>query len=153
MGDLFALEPEERAHAGLFLSFQYPVEIPGVNNTDFLRLACNSRRKALGQPEFDPLEFYGHVAPILEELKIDSKFLNRNVNEGFSGVAEAVNKLKEKRKDMAVVLITHYQRLLDYLEVDYVHIMKKGKVVKTGGPELARELETDGYASIDLEFE
>lgn len=186
--DLFALEPEERAHAGLFLSFQYPVEIPGVNNTDFLRLACNSRRKALGQPEFDPLEFYGHVAPILEELKIDSKFLNRNVNEGFSGgerkrnevlqlavlesdlaildeidsgldidalreVAEAVNKLKEKRKDMAVVLITHYQRLLDYLEVDYVHIMKKGKVVKTGGPELARELETDGYASIDLEFE
>ena len=180
--DLLELEPEERSHAGLFLSFQSPVEVPGVNNTDFLRLACNSRRKALGQEELDPLEFYGYVAPLLEELKINSKFLNRNVNEGFSGgerkrnevlqlavldadlaildeidsgldidalreVAEAVNLLRTKKPEMSVILITHYQRLLDYLEPDFVHIMKDGRVIQTGGADLARELESDGYAS------
>merc|ERR1711977_519042 len=143
-------------------SFQYPVELPGVNNTDFLRLACNSRRKALGKPEMDPLEFYGYIAPKLEQMNIDSKFLNRNVNEGFSGgerkrneilqlavlepdlcildeidsgldidalreVAEAVNLLRKRKPKLSVILITHYQRLLDYIEPDFVHIMKDGE--------------------------
>jgi len=183
-GNLLELEPEERSHAGLFLSFQYPVEVPGVNNTDFLRLACNARRAALGETELDPLEFYGHVTPILQELDIDPKFLSRNVNEGFSGgerkrnevlqlavmdsdlaimdevdsgldidalknVADALNKLRRKKKDMSVILITHYQRLLNYIKPDYVHIMKDGRCIKTGGAELALELESEGYASFD----
>lgn len=183
-GNLLELEPEERAHAGLFLSFQYPVEVPGVNNTDFLRLACNARRTAMGETELDPLEFYGHVTPILQELDIDPKFLSRNVNEGFSGgerkrnevlqlavmdsdlaimdevdsgldidalknVADALNKLRKNKKDMSVILITHYQRLLNYIKPDFVHIMKDGRVIKTGGAELALELESEGYASFD----
>ena len=175
--DLLDLEPEERSHAGLFLSFQNPIELPGVNNTDFLRLACNARRKALGKPEMDPLEFYGYVAPLLQELKIDNRFLNRNVNEGFSGgerkrneilqlavleaelaildeidsgldidamkeVAAAVNVLKESSDGgMGVIVITHYQRLLDYIEPDFVHIMKDGKITMTGDKDLAKKLE------------
>ena len=181
--NLLDMEPEERSHAGLFLSFQNPVEVPGVNNTDFLRLACNSRRKALGEPELDPIEFYGYLAPLMEEMKVDSKFLNRNVNEGFSGgerkrneilqlavldadlaildeidsgldidalreVAEGVNLLRKRKAGMSILLITHYQRLLDYIEPDYVHIMKDGQVVTTGDKQLAKELESSGYKGV-----
>eukprot|EP00850_Spirogloea_muscicola_P013129 SM000087S23411 [mRNA] locus=s87:546180:547865:- [translate_table: standard] len=179
--DLFELEPEERSHAGLFLSFQSPVEVPGVSNTDFLRLAANARRAALGQPELDPLEFYAFLTPKLDELKMDISFLSRNVNEGFSGgekkrneilqlavldadlaildeidsgldidalrdVAGAVNGLKKPEK--AVLMITHYQRLLDYITPNFVHIMEGGRIVKTGDKSLARELEAGGYAAI-----
>lgn len=179
--DLLQLEPEERSHAGLFLSFQSPVEVPGVSNTDFLRMACNARRKALGKPEMDPLEFYAFLTPKLELLKMDLAYLNRNVNEGFSGgekkrneilqlsvldaemaildeidsgldvdalreVAQAVNTLKTP--DNSVLMITHYQRLLDYIKPDYVHIMEAGKIKLSGGPELALQLETEGYASL-----
>eukprot|EP00475_Leptophrys_vorax_P000929 TRINITY_DN10489_c0_g1_i1.p1 TRINITY_DN10489_c0_g1~~TRINITY_DN10489_c0_g1_i1.p1 ORF type:complete len:306 (-),score=32.90 TRINITY_DN10489_c0_g1_i1:209-1021(-) len=179
--DLLALEPEERSHAGVFLSFQAPVELPGVNNVDFLRLACNARRAARGLPEMEPLEFYGFLSPKLEELNMDLKYLQRNVNEGFSGgekkrneilqlavldaelaildeidsgldvdalrdVATAVNALR--RPDKAVLLITHYQRLLDYIKPDYIHIMEKGQIVQTGDASLALELEEKGYAGI-----
>lgn len=181
--DLLDMEPEERAHAGLFLSFQNPVAVPGVNNTDFLRIAHNSRKKALGEPELDPIEFYGYITPIVEELKIPASFLGRNVNEGFSGgekkrnemlqlavldadlaildeidsgldidalreVAEGVNLLMKRKKDMSVILITHYQRLLDYIEPDFVHIMKNGQVIQTGNKELAKELESQGYKNV-----
>mmetsp|Transcript_5139 Transcript_5139/g.10522 ORF Transcript_5139/g.10522 Transcript_5139/m.10522 type:complete len:317 (-) Transcript_5139:468-1418(-) len=179
--DLFDMEPEERSHDGLFLSFQSPIEIPGVSNTDFLRASYNARRKALGEPELDPLEFYAHLMPKLEALNMDISFLNRNVNEGFSGgekkrneilqlsvleadvaildeidsgldvdalrdVAAAVNGLKSANN--AVLMITHYQRLLDYIEPDFVHIMEAGRIVKTGGKELALQLEEGGFAAL-----
>eukprot|EP00793_Prasinoderma_coloniale_P001666 PRCOL_00003471-RA len=179
--DLFEMEPEERSHAGLFLSFQAPIEIPGVSNTDFLRMMYNARRKALGMPELEPLEFYGYLTPKLEQLNMDPSFLSRNVNEGFSGgekkrneilqlavleselsildeidsgldvdalrdVAEAVNGLKSDEN--AVVMITHYRRLLDYIEPDFVHIMERGKIKQTGGIELAEVLEEKGYAGL-----
>eukprot|EP00899_Mesostigma_viride_P026309 jgi/Mesvir1/6863/Mv09034-RA.1 len=179
--DLMAMEPEERSHAGLFLSFQSPVEIPGVSNTDFLRMACNARRKAQGLPELDPLEFYGFLAPKLESLKMDPSFLSRNVNENFSGgekkrneilqlavldadlcildeidsgldvdalrdVAAAVNGLKTPTK--GVLIITHYQRLLDYIKPDYVHIMEGGRIVKTGDISLVKVLEDEGFAAV-----
>lgn len=179
--DLFELEPEERSHAGLFLSFQSPIEVPGVSNTDFLRMACNARRKALGKPEMDPLEFYSYLTPKLEQLNMDIGFLNRNVNEGFSGgekkrneilqlsvleaemsildeidsgldvdalrdVAKAVNALKTPEN--SILMITHYQRLLDYIHPDHVHIMESGKIKLSGGPEIARQLESEGYASL-----
>eukprot|EP00271_Cylindrocystis_brebissonii_P008054 TRINITY_DN2207_c0_g4_i1.p1 TRINITY_DN2207_c0_g4~~TRINITY_DN2207_c0_g4_i1.p1 ORF type:complete len:370 (-),score=57.81 TRINITY_DN2207_c0_g4_i1:294-1316(-) len=179
--DLFELEPEERSHAGLFLSFQAPVEVPGVNNVDFLRMACNARRAAQGLPEFEPLEFYGFLTPKLDELHMDISFLQRNVNEGFSGgekkrneilqlavleaemaildeidsgldidalrdVAGAVNALKGPEK--AVLMITHYQRLLDYITPDFVHIMESGRIVRTGDSSLAKELEVGGYAAL-----
>lgn len=177
--DLLELEPEERSHAGLFLSFQSPIEIPGVSNVDFLRMACNARRKALGQPELDPLEFYAHIIPKLELLKMDPTFLNRNVNEGFSGgekkrneilqlavldadmsildeidsgldidalrdVANAVNGLR--RSNSATLMVTHYKRLLDYIQPDYVHIMQSGQIIKTGDIALVDQLEAEGYA-------
>eukprot|EP00232_Nephroselmis_pyriformis_P005280 CAMPEP_0182913534 /NCGR_PEP_ID=MMETSP0034_2-20130328/38091_1 /TAXON_ID=156128 /ORGANISM="Nephroselmis pyriformis, Strain CCMP717" /LENGTH=324 /DNA_ID=CAMNT_0025050261 /DNA_START=123 /DNA_END=1094 /DNA_ORIENTATION=+ len=180
--DLLEMDPEERSHKGLFLSFQSPIEVPGVSNTDFLRMSCNARRKANGQPELDPLEFYADLMPKLEALKMDISYLNRNVNEGFSGgekkrneilqlavldadvaildeidsgldidalreVADAVNGLRSENK--AILMITHYQRLLDYIKPDYVHIMKKGKIIQTGGPELALTLEEGGYAALD----
>ncbi|CAI5484169.1 unnamed protein product [Closterium sp. Yama58-4] len=179
--DLLELEPEERSHAGVFLSFQSPVELPGVNNVDFLRLSCNARRAAKGLPEMEPLEFYGFLSPKLEELNMDLKYLQRNVNEGFSGgekkrneilqlavldaelaildeidsgldvdalrdVATAVNSLK--RPDKAVLMITHYQRLLDYIRPDYIHIMEQGRIVLTGDASLASQLEEKGYAGI-----
>lgn len=179
---LLDMEPDERSHAGLFLSFQSPVEVPGVSNTDFLRMACNERRKSKGLAELDPLEFYAHITPILEKLNMDMSFLSRNVNEGFSGgekkrnevlqlavleadlsildevdsgldvdalrdVAAAVNALK--RPDSAVLMITHYQRLLELIEPDFIHIMINGEIVKTGGKELALELEESGYAGIN----
>jgi Fe-S cluster assembly ATP-binding protein len=176
--DLFALAPEERARAGLFLGFQYPVEVPGVANSQFLRLAYNTVQGARGREELDPLEFDDFVRGKLDLLEMDPAFLDRSVNEGFSGgekkrneilqmallepklafldetdsgldidalrvVAGGVNSLA--RPDNAVVLVTHYQRLLNYIVPDYVHVMAAGRIVRTGGRELALELESRGY--------
>jgi Fe-S cluster assembly ATP-binding protein len=170
--------PEERAQAGIFLGFQYPVEIPGVTNIDFLRLSYNSRQKAKGLDELEPLEFFEFVHSKLEIVGMDSSFLTRNVNEGFSGgekkrneilqmalldtklsvldetdsgldidalriVANGVNSLVSSSN--AIILITHYQRLLDYIKPDFIHIMQDGQIVKTGTKELALELEKKGY--------
>nr|BDA98110.1 sulfate ABC transporter protein [Proteomonas sp. NIES-1005] len=175
---ILELEPEERSHRGIFLGFQYPVEIPGVSNTDFLRLSCNARRKYQGLPELEPLEFFEYITQRLEVVEMNPDFLMRNVNEGFSGgekkrneilqmavldtkisildetdsgldidalriVSEGINKLSHSGN--SVVLITHYQRLLDYVQPDFVHVMKEGKIVKTGDGSLAKELETKGY--------
>jgi len=176
--DLTTLEPEERARAGLFLGFQYPVEIPGVNNVYLLKAAVNARRKALGQPEVDAYEFLQLVRGKMKLMQMDESFLSRGVNEGFSGgekkrneilqmlvleptlavldetdsgldidalkvVAKGVNSLRAP--DRAVLLITHYQRLLDHIVPDFVHVLAHGRIAKTGGKELARELEQRGY--------
>jgi Fe-S cluster assembly ATP-binding protein len=177
--DLLALEPEARAAAGVFLAFQYPVEIPGVNNTYFLRSALNAQRKARGEPELDSMQFLKMVREKLAVLHLDDQLLNRGVNEGFSGgekkrneifqmavlepklaildetdsgldidalknVAEGVNALRSP--DRAFLVITHYQRLLDYIRPDRVHVLADGRIVESGGPELALELEEHGYA-------
>lgn len=171
-------EPEERAREGVFLAFQYPVEIAGVNNADFLRLAYNAKLTHEGKDEVDPLEFQDIVAEKLKIVEMDPAFLNRAVNEGFSGgekkkneilqmavlepklaildetdsgldidalreVANGVNKLTNK--DNAVVLVTHYQRLLNYIQPDFVHVLWDGRIIKSGGKELALELEEKGY--------
>jgi Fe-S cluster assembly ATP-binding protein len=176
--DLFALEPEERAKAGLFLAFQYPVEIPGVSNSALLRLAYNTLQTERGLEELDPLEFEDLVQEKLKIVEMDPSFLSRSVNEGFSGgekkrneilqmavlaprlsildetdsgldidalriVANGVNSLLTS--DNAVVMVTHYQRLLNYIVPDYVHVMDGGRIVRTGGKELALELEARGY--------
>lgn len=176
--DLSELSPEERAHKGVFLSFQYPVEIPGVSVTNFMKTAINESRKAQGLEEMPASEMLKKIKEKSELLDIDRKFLSRSLNEGFSGgekkrneifqmamlepklaildetdsgldidalriVANGVNKLKSK--DNAVVLITHYQRLLEYIIPDFVHVLYDGKIVKTGGKELALELEEKGY--------
>ncbi|KLJ01032.1 Fe-S cluster assembly ATPase SufC [Luteimonas sp. FCS-9] len=177
--DLLALEPEERAAAGVFLAFQYPVEIPGVNNTYFLRSALNAQRKARGQDELDSMQFLRLVREKLAVLHLDDRLLHRGVNEGFSGgekkrneifqlavlepklaildetdsgldidalknVADGVNALRSP--DRAFVVITHYQRLLDYIRPDVVHVLADGRIVQSGGPELALQLEEKGYA-------
>jgi Fe-S cluster assembly ATP-binding protein len=179
--DLLALEPEERAAAGLFLAFQYPVEIPGVGNMTFLRTALNAQRKARGEPEVSAAEFLKLVREKARALQIDAEMLKRPVNVGFSGgekkrneilqmamleprmcildetdsgldvdamklVAEGVNALRDAGRGFLV--ITHYQRLLDHIRPDVVHIMADGRIVKTGGPELALEVETNGYSDI-----
>jgi Fe-S cluster assembly ATP-binding protein len=176
--DLFALAPEQRARAGLFLGFQYPVEIPGVSNSAFLRLAYNTVQVARGGDELDPLEFDDYAREKMKLLDIDASFLDRAVNDGFSGgekkrneilqmalleprlaildetdsgldidalrtVAGSVNQLMTP--DNAVVLVTHYQRLLSYVVPDYVHVMEGGKIIRTGGKALAEELEARGY--------
>jgi Fe-S cluster assembly ATP-binding protein len=176
--DLFALDAEARARAGIFLGFQYPVEIPGVSNSAFLRLAYNTVHGARGRDELDPLEFDDYIREKLKLLDISPGFLDRSVNEGFSGgekkrneilqmavlepalaildetdsgldidalrvVAHGVNSLQ--RPDNACVLVTHYQRLLNYIVPDYVHVMEGGRIIKTGGKELALELESRGY--------
>jgi len=176
--DLFALEPEERARAGLFLAFQYPVEIPGVSNSALLRLAYNTLQTERGLEELDPLEFEDLVHEKIKVVEMDPSFLGRSVNEGFSGgekkrneilqmavlepklaildetdsgldidalriVANGVNSLLTP--DNAVVMVTHYQRLLNYIVPDYVHVMDGGRIVRTGGKELAQELEARGY--------
>lgn len=176
--DLLELPPEERARAGLFLAFQYPIEIPGVANTQFLRLAYNTVQTQRGREELDPLEFDDFVREKMKLLDMKSDFLDRSVNEGFSGgekkrneilqmallepklsildetdsgldidalkiVAQGVNQIANK--DNAMILVTHYQRLLDYIVPDYVHVMQAGRIVMTGGKELALELETRGY--------
>ncbi len=176
--NLLELRPEERARAGLFLGFQYPVEIPGVANAQFLRLAYNTVQGARGKDELDPLEFDDFVREKMKLLEMNPAFLDRSVNEGFSGgekkrneilqmallepklafldetdsgldidalriVAGGVNALANA--DNAVVLVTHYQRLLNYIIPDYVHVMERGRILKTGGKELALELESRGY--------
>jgi Fe-S cluster assembly ATP-binding protein len=176
--DLFALTPEQRARAGLFLAFQYPVEIPGVGNGQFLRLTYNTLQKQRGQDELDPLEFDDFVREKLKLLDMSPDFLDRSVNAGFSGgekkrneilqmalleprlaildetdsgldidalriVAEGVNQLANK--DNAIVMVTHYQRLLSIIVPDFVHVMEAGRIIKTGGKELALELESRGY--------
>ena len=176
--DLFALESEARARAGLFLGFQYPVEVPGVSNSAFLRLAYNTVQGARGKDELDPLEFDDFVQEKVKLLSMDPAFLERSVNEGFSGgekkrneilqmaileptlaildevdsgldidalrvVATSVNRLRTA--DNAVLLVTHYQRLLDYIVPDFVHVMDGGRVLRTGGKDLARDLESRGY--------
>jgi Fe-S cluster assembly ATP-binding protein len=176
--NLFELQPEERARAGLFLGFQYPIEVPGVSNGSFLRLAYNTVQGGRGKDELDPLEFDDYVQEKLKLLEMDPAFLERSVNEGFSGgekkrneilqmalleptlaildevdsgldidalrvVANGVNTLR--RSDNAIVLVTHYQRLLNYITPDFVHVMNEGRVVRTGGKDLALELETRGY--------
>lgn len=179
--DLLTLEPEERAAAGIFLAFQYPVEIPGVNNTYFLRSALNAQRKARGESELDSMQFLKLVRAKLAVLHLKDELLHRGVNEGFSGgekkrneifqlavlepklaildetdsgldidalkaVADGVNALRSP--DRAFVVITHYQRLLDYIKPDVVHVLADGRIVESGGPELALELEAHGYAWI-----
>jgi Fe-S cluster assembly ATP-binding protein len=176
--NLFELAPEERARSGLFLGFQYPVEVPGVANAQFLRLAYNTIQGARGKDELDPLEFDDFVRDEMKRLDIAPALLDRSVNEGFSGgekkrneilqmallepklafldetdsgldidalriVANGVNRLI--RPDNAVVLVTHYQRLLNYIVPDYVHVMEGGRIVKTGSKDLALELEARGY--------
>lgn len=182
--DIGELAPEERAHKGVFLSFQYPVEIPGVSVTNFMKTAINETRKANGQDEMPANEMLKLIREKSELLEIDRKFLSRSLNEGFSGgekkrneifqmamlepklaildetdsgldidalriVANGVNKLRSK--DNAVIVITHYQRLLDYIVPDFVHVLYKGKIVKSGGKELAYELEEKGYDWIKAE--
>ncbi|TDK33663.1 Fe-S cluster assembly ATPase SufC [Luteimonas terrae] len=176
--DLLALEPEERAAAGVFLAFQYPVEIAGVNNTYFLRSALNAQRKARGEAELDSMQFLKLVREKLSVLHLDDRLLHRGVNEGFSGgekkrneifqlavlepklaildetdsgldidalkhVADGVNALRSP--DRAFIVITHYQRLLDYIKPDVVHVLADGRIVQSGGPELALQLEEKGY--------
>lgn len=176
--DLADFAPEERAHKGIFLSFQYPIEIPGVSVTNFMRTAINETRKAQGLEEMPANEMLKFIREKSELLEIDRKFLSRSLNEGFSGgekkrneifqmamlepklaildetdsgldidalkvVANGVNKLKSEKN--AIILITHYQRLLDYIVPDFVHVLHNGKIVKSGGKELAYELEEKGY--------
>ena len=179
--DLFNLAIEERAHKGLFLAFQYPLEIPGVNTSNFLKTSLNAIRKSKGQKELDALEFLKIVKQKASELKIDEKILNRQLNVGFSGgekkkneilqmsliepkmaildetdsgldidalkiVAKGVNALRSKERSF--LIITHYQRLLDYIKPDFVHVLMDGKIAKSGCMELAEELEKAGYEKI-----
>jgi Fe-S cluster assembly ATP-binding protein len=172
------LEPEERSHMGIFLAFQYPIEIPGVSNEDFLRLAYNSKQKFYNKPEVDPLEFLLIINEKLKLVNMSAAFLGRNVNEGFSGgekkrneilqmilldsqltildetdsgldidalktISNGINNFMSPNK--SIILITHYQRLLDYINPTYVHVMQNGKIIKTGSADLAKELETRGY--------
>lgn len=183
--DISELDPEERAHKGIFLSFQYPVEIPGVSVTNFIKTAINETRKAKGQTDMPASEMLKKIKEKADMLEIDRKFLSRSLNEGFSGgekkrneifqmvmmepklaildetdsgldidalkvVANGVNKLKSK--DNAVIVITHYQRLLDYIVPDFVHVLMNGKIVKSGTKELAYELEEKGYDWIKEEL-
>ncbi len=176
--DFLDMPPEERARLGLFLAFQYPVEIPGISNAYFLQSALNEVRKSHGMEELDAFEFQDLLAEKMELVKVDPSFADRNVNEGFSGgekkrneilqmavmeprlaildetdsgldidalriVAEGINLLRGK--DRAFVLVTHYQRMLNYVKPDYVHVLYQGKFAKSGGPELALELEEKGY--------
>lgn len=184
--DLLSLPPETRSHEGLFLGFQYPVEIPGVSMVNFMRAAVNAKRKYQGLPPMPASEFLKLMREKREIVELDNKLASRSVNEGFSGgekkrneifqmavlepklaildetdsgldidalriVAEGVNKLKTARN--ATIVITHYQRLLDYIKPDIVHILYKGRIVKTGGPGLALELEERGYDWIKEEVE
>ncbi len=183
--DISELDPEERAHKGIFLSFQYPVEIPGVSVTNFIKTAINESRKAKGQEDMPASEMLKIIKEKADMLEIDRKFLSRSLNEGFSGgekkrneifqmamlepklaildetdsgldidalkiVANGVNKLRSKHN--AVVVITHYQRLLDYIVPDFVHVLMNGKIVKSGSKELAYELEEKGYDWIKEEL-
>ena len=177
-----SLEPEERAQSGIFLGFQYPIEIPGVSNLEFLRVSTNARRKFLKKEELDTFDFEDLVKEKLELVKMDSAFLSRSVNQGFSGgekkrneilqmalldpaiaildetdsgldidalriVASGIKKIANNKT--GIILITHYQRLLDEIKPDYVHVMSDGQIIKTGGSDLALELEKNGYEWTD----
>ncbi|WP_375474207.1 Fe-S cluster assembly ATPase SufC [uncultured Nostoc sp.] len=183
--NLLELEPEERARSGVFLAFQYPLEIPGVSNLDFLRVAYNSRRKAQGLEEIDAFDFDDLIEEKLDVVKMNPSFLSRSLNEGFSGgekkrneilqmallepklgildetdsgldidalriVANGVNQLASPEN--ATILITHYQRLLDYIVPDFVHVMAQGQIITSGGKELALKLESGGYDWVLAEF-
>jgi Fe-S cluster assembly ATP-binding protein len=176
--NLLEIEPDERARLGVFMAFQYPIEIPGVSNTNFLRLAYNEKAKSEGRDELDPLEFDDLIREKLKIVEMDTSFINRSVNEGFSGgekkrneilqmavlepklavldetdsgldidalriVAGGINKLANK--DNAIILVTHYQRLLNYIEPHFVHVLYRGQIAKSGGKELAVQLEKKGY--------
>src|SRR6188768_1364734 len=180
--NLLELEPDERARGGVFMAFQYPVEVPGVSNSQFLRLAYNEKMKHLGQEELDPLEFNDYLKEKAKIVDMDPQFFKRSVNEGFSGgekkrneilqmavlepklaildetdsgldidalriVAGGVNRLK--RPESATIVVTHYQRLLNYIVPDFVHVLVGGRIVKSGGKELALELEARGYEWVD----
>jgi len=180
--DLLDMDPDERAREGVFMAFQYPVEIPGVNNAYFLKAALNAKRKHQGLDELDAIDFMKVVKEKLKVLHIDDAMLQRSVNEGFSGgekkrnemvqmgivdpkfaildetdsgldidalriVGDGINRIMRKA-DKAVLLITHYQRLLDYVQPDHVHVLADGRIVRSGGPELALELEKEGYAGV-----
>ncbi len=180
--DLLELAPEARAVAGIFLGFQYPVEIPGVSNLTLLKASLNARRKAAGQPEIEPTDFLAWVRDRVAKMGMDVKMLQRGVNEGFSGgekkrneilqmlileptlmildetdsgldidalkvVSDGINLIRSKER--AVLLVTHYQRLLDYVKPDFVHVLAGGRIVKSGGPELALELEERGYGWLE----
>lgn len=180
--DLMEMSVEERAWAGVFLAFQYPVEVPGVSNIYLLKAALNGVRKYRGESELDAMDFIKSVKSKMKELEMDEKFLYRAVNEGFSGgekkrnevlqmsvlepalcvldetdsgldidalqiVSEGVNRLRSESRSF--ILVTHYQRLLDYIKPDFVHVLAHGKIVKTGGPELALKLEEEGYGWIE----
>jgi len=180
--NLFDLETEERAHKGIFLAFQYPLEIPGVNTNIFLKTSLNAIRKARGENELDAIEFLKLVKKKAKDLKFDEEKLNRQLNVGFSGgekkkneilqmsilnpklsildetdsgldidalkvVANGVNSLRQKNNSF--LIITHYQRLLDYIKPDYVHVLMNGTIIKSGGPELALELEKKGYENFN----
>ena len=176
--NILNLDPEERAHLGIFLAFQYPIEIPGVSNEDFLRLAYNSKLKFLNKPEVDPIEFFSVINEKLQLVDMSPVFLSRNLNEGFSGGEKKRNEIlqmilldselsildetdsgldidalkiisnginKFMNQDKAIILITHYQRLLEYVKPNFVHVMQDGKIIKTGRADLAKELELKGY--------
>ena len=180
--DLLEMDPEIRAREGIFLAFQYPVEIPGVNNTYFLRAALNAALKHRGQEELDAMDFLTHIKEKIKLLEMDETLLNRPVNEGFSGgekkrneifqmavlepklaimdetdsgldidalktVANGVNSLRGK--DRSIIVVTHYQRLLNYIVPDFVHVLSNGRIIKSGGKELALELEEKGYSWLD----
>jgi len=172
------LEPDERSHLGIFLAFQYPIEVPGVSNEDFLRLAYNAKLKSQNKEEIDPISFLTVINEKLKIVDMNPSFLSRNVNEGFSGgekkrneilqmalldatlsildetdsgldidalkiISSGINKIMTK--DKAIILITHYKRLLDYVKPDFIHVMQDGKIIKTGDASLADELEIKGY--------
>ena len=175
---ILELEPEDRSHLGIFLAFQYPIEIPGVSNEDFLRLAYNAKQQFFSKPEVDPIEFFTIINEKLKLVNMSPSFLSRNLNEGFSGGEKKRNEILQMilldselsildetdsgldidalrvisnginnfmNPDKSIILITHYQRLLDYINPTYVHVMQNGKIVKTGSADLAKELETKGY--------
>lgn len=176
--DITYEDPDIRSHKGIFLAFQYPIEIPGVSNSDFLRCAYNSKQKACNKKELDPLSFFELINKKLEKIEMNSIFLNRNVNEGFSGGEKKKNEILQMsllnsqlcildeidsgldidalknissnisllaNKNNAVILITHYQRLLDYIKPNYIHIMNDGKIIHTGNAEIAVKIEKYGY--------
>ena len=176
--NILELEPEERAHLGIFLAFQYPIEIPGVTNEDFLRLAYNAKQKFYNKPTVDPIEFLSIINEKLTLINMSPIFLSRNINEGFSGGEKKRNEILQMilldselaildetdsgldidalktislginnfmNSSKSIILITHYQRLLDYIKPTYVHVMQDGKIIKTGSADLAKELEKKGY--------
>ena len=149
--DLLSLSPEDRSHEGIFLSFQYPVEIPGVSMVNFMRAAVNEQRKYKGLEPLSATDFLRMMREKREIVELDNKLASRSVNEGLRIVAEGVNKLKSDQN--ATIVITHYQRLLDYIAPDFVHVLYKGRIVKSGGPELALELEEKGYDWIKKEVD